>query len=192
MGGQIKMASSSVATTSISTKALENPITGKPFTMDEVYTEKGSAKMVKQMITGAKTDDKTDLSYMNELVFINDYVFERWTTEIDRLKPNKRKNWKGMATGKGGNRLKIIYKDGLFMCGDKKCMPQNIFMSKILGEKLSTSFEDTITILSNINIEGESVSSKDVVMNANIYNHSGHHKGRVNHTIKIPSPASTK
>jgi len=181
MGGQIKMASSSVATTSISTKALENPITGKPFTMDEVYTEKGSAKMGKQLIAKSKFN----LSIMNELVFINDDVFKFWTTEIERLKPSKYKNWKGMTTGKGGNRLKIIYKDGLFMCGNKKCMPQNMFMSYIVGE------EFTGDILP-INIEGESVSSKEVVGNATIYNHTGHHKGRVNHTIKIPSPASTK
>ena len=45
---------------------------------------------------------------------VEDEFYARWQNELARLKPRKRKNWKGLLIGKSGQRTKVIYKDGTF------------------------------------------------------------------------------
>ena len=45
---------------------------------------------------------------------VEDESYARWQNEIARLKPRKRKNWKGFLIDKWGQRGKVIYKDDTF------------------------------------------------------------------------------
>ena len=85
--------------------------------------------------------------------------------------------------GRQGERLKVKCKDGDFMTGDKIIISYDMAMIKMLGKPFQ---------MQPVNIEGEMVTGAESAVKSAIYNHTGNHAGRVNHTIKVPPPASTR
>ena len=160
-----------------------NPITNKPFTKEEFYSPKSKAKLEKDLIACCKERTGMDLSiFLKNLCLSND-TYEEMEKGYYQLKPNKRKHWKHIMRGREGERLKVTFKDGNFMSGDKIIISHDMATIKMLGKKFT---------LTPVNIEGELVTASESSVNSAIYNHTGNHAGRVNHTIKVPTPASTR
>jgi hypothetical protein len=160
-----------------------NPITNKPFTMEEFYSPKGAAKLERDLIACCKERTGMDLSiFLKNLCLSND-TYEEMEKGYYQLHPKKRKHWKHSMMGRQGERLKVIFKDGNFMSGDKIIISHDMATIKMLGKPFQ---------IQPVNIEGEMVTGTESAVNSAIYNHTGNHAGRVNHTIKVPPPASTR
>jgi len=160
-----------------------NPITKKPFTMEEFYSTKGGAKLEKDLVACCKERTGMDLSILHKNIFVSNDTYEEWKKGYYQLHPKKRKHWKHITMGRQGERLKVICKDGNFVAGDKIIISHDMATIKMLGKPVQ---------IKPVNIEGEMVTGAEAVKNAAIYNHTGHHAGRINHTIKVPPPVSTR
>lgn len=160
-----------------------NPITNKPFTMEEFYSPKCAAKLEKDLINNCQERTGMDLSIFHKSLFVSNDTYEEMEKGYYQLHPKKRKNWKHIMMGRKGERLKVICKDGNFMSGDNIIISHDMATTKMLGKPFP---------IQPVNIEGEMVTATESAVNSAIYNHTGNHAGRVNHTIKVPPPASTR
>ena len=139
-----------------------NPITNKPFTMEEFYSPKGAAKLEKDLIDCCKERTGMDLSILLKNLCLSNDTYEEMKKGYYQLKPNKRKHWKHIMRGREGERLKVIFKYGNFMSGDKIIISYDMAMIKMLGKPFQ---------MQPVNIEGELVTASESAKNAAIYNH---------------------
>ncbi len=61
-----------------------------------------------------KGDVKIDDAEIDAGVVIPDHEYDKWTSEISKLKPKKQKLWKKTLTDKWGCKTKVRYEDGEF------------------------------------------------------------------------------
>ena len=121
---------------------------------------------------------------------IDDETYARWQNEITRLKPRKRKNWKGFCIDKWGQRTKAIYKDGAFYNWStisyawSEVWPEAAFQEK-LRNNATTAISPFGRIYSEImhselTDEDKSQLSRKHFLETVKLNHTGNHAGRSN------------
>ena len=123
---------------------------------------------------------------------VEDEFYARWQNEIARLKPRKRKNWKGLLIGKSGQRTKVIYKDGTFhnWCPMysrwSEVRPQKKIFSE-LRNNAKAEVHDSVfgrtyrdIMVSDLTDEEKSQRCGRLMLEEVKRNHTGKHAGRSN------------
>ena len=122
---------------------------------------------------------------------VGDETYACWENEIARLKPRKRKNWKGSIKDKWGQRSKVIYKDGTF----HNWCPMYSKWSEVWSEtKISSELRNNANakicesspfgriyrdiMLSDLTDEDKSQLCKTLMQETVKLNHTGNHAGR--------------